>query len=172
MHWPEVDEEPYSHEQAIADGKAKPRRYMVSVPDFYFITKGNSLDDAFPRRHFKTEAAAEKAVEKLNDADAIASLRIPRTHQERFDRFRALHTHFDWTFYDHEHHPLTRLPRKPGRYAVETYYDGGTDWETYETLDEVRQQIVEDDVSRVVDLDSGEDVPFTVSVEIELPAPA
>lgn len=128
--YPEQEPVAYSHEQAISDGRTNPRTYMVMVPDYYFITKGNSLDDAFPRRHFKTKEAAKKAAAKLNDDDAIASLKVPRTHRQRFDRFRELQGgRCDWGIYG-DAHPLTNLPRKPGRYAVAESHDGDSWWTT------------------------------------------
>ena len=151
----------YSHEQAIADGKTNPRPYMVSVPDYYFLTRGNSLDDAFPRRHFKSGEAAEKAARKLNDADVITSLNVPPTHQQRFDRFRALRgDHHHW--YD-EGHSLAGLPSRPGRYAVEDSYEGDTSWMTYDTMAEVEKSVLSGNVSRIVDLDTGDDIPFALS---------
>lgn len=166
--YPEKPPADYSHEQAVADGIANPRKYMVSVPDYYYITKGNTLTDELGER-FKTEAKAEARVKELNDADAIASLKVPRTHLERFDRYRELHgKHFGWWWYDGEHHPLTRFPRKPGKYAVETWHDGDTSWADYETLGEVRKELLSGDAVRVVDLDTGEDIPFTLSVSLEL----
>lgn len=164
----DVEAVPYSHEQAIADGTANPQPNMVSVPDYYFITKGNNLDDAFPRRHFKTSEAAEKAVKKLNDEDAIASLNIPDSHRARFDRFRELRgDYFSWSYWDGEHHPLTRLPARPGKYAVEFYYEGESYWETREQLDQVVEAIVDGNVYRVVDLDTGAEVDFSRNVSVE-----
>ena len=164
----DAEQVPYSHEQAIADGTTNPQPYMVDIPDYYFLTCGNTLDDAAPRRHFKTSGAAKKAAAKLNDEDAIASLKVPKTHRERFNRYRALHTHLGWWWYDGENHPLTRFPRKPGRYAVETWSDDGSYWFHHESLDDVRSEIEDGDVSRVVDLDTGEDVPFTRSVHVAI----
>jgi hypothetical protein len=41
-------------------------RADIPVIDYYFLTSGNTLDDAFPRRHFKTLEAARRAADKLN----------------------------------------------------------------------------------------------------------
>lgn len=165
--YPAVEQVPYSHEQAIVDGKANPQPYMVMVPDYYFITKGNTLSDEL-EEHFASSKEAEARAKELNEADAIASLRVPRTHRERFDRFRDLHgDYFGWWYYGDERHPLTRLPRKPGRYAVAIYWDDGSDWKTVETLDEARELIAGGDVDRIVDLDTGDEVPFKVAVSVE-----
>src|SRR6266481_3302798 len=43
--WPEQPLVDYTHEQAIEDGTTNPRKYMVSIPDYYFITRGNTLSD-------------------------------------------------------------------------------------------------------------------------------
>lgn len=166
VRWPEPETRiDYTHEQAIADGKTNPRPYMVGVVAYYFITKGNSLDDAFPRSHFKTKEAAEARANELNDADALVSLKVPRTHRERFDRYRELEgarLRWRWSMYG-DAHPLTQLPREPGRYAVNEFYDDGSDWTTYETMAEVEESVLTGDVSRIVDLDTGEDVAFALT---------
>lgn len=156
-----------THEGAIKAGETDPYPWQQPVPDYYFITKGNTLDDELGE-HFKSEKKAEARAKELNDADALKSLRIPKTHRQRFDRYRELHgEHLIWTFYDGERHPLTRFPRKPGKYAVESWGDGDTYWSTYETLDEVREEVLRGDVERIVDLDSGEDVVFTSPPRLE-----
>lgn len=146
----------YSHEQAVAAGDAWPRKYMVNVVDYYFITKGNTLRDEL-QEHFPTS----------EDADAIASLKVPKSHRKRFDRYHALvREDLGWWMYDGENHPLTKLPRKPGRYAVSSYGETGTHWHHYETLDEVRAEIEGGEVEQVVDLDSGEPLDFTRTVSV------
>lgn len=152
----------------MADGTTNPKPYVVNVPDYYFLTCGNSLDDAAPRRHFKSSGAAEMAAKRLNEEDALASLNVPKSHRERFDRYRKLHMHYGWSWYDGENHPLTRFPRKPGRYAVETCSNDDSYWDHHESLDDVRSDIESGDVLRVVDLDTGEEVPFTRTVQVEI----
>jgi hypothetical protein len=147
----------------------RPGWVTPGLPDYWFLTSGNNLKDAAPRRHFKSQEAAERAAKELNDADAVASLNVPATHKKRFERYRKLHTHFGWWWYDGEHHPLTRFPREPGRYAVETWSDDGDSvWSDHETLNDVRGQIEDGDVHRVVDLDTGKDVEFTRTVHVEI----
>lgn len=158
--YPPCDPVEYSHEQAVADGKANPRPYMVSVPDYYFLTRGNNLDDAFPRRHFKTEEMAARAADKLNERDVLASLDLTPLALVRRERLKQLGDTF-WVRYG-EGHSEARWPKEPGRYAVESYSEryGESFWETVETLDDVAT-----DADRVYDLDEGRDVPFTVRVD-------
>lgn len=158
-YWPEVEEVPYSHEQAIADGLANPQPYMVTVPDFYYITKGNSLDDAFPRRHFKTADAAEKAAKKRNDADVVASLGLTARAIIRRERLKNLGETF-WVRYG-EGPMEARWHSEPGRYAVESYSEryGESFWDTVESLDEIER-----DADRVYDLDEDREIPFSVNL--------
>lgn len=155
---------PYTHQQAIEDGSNDPCPYMVSVPDFWFITKGNTLEDNLGE-HFDTAEAAEARADELNQAAVVASLDFDPAFAGRRERLKLLGETF-WVRYG-EGHPETRWPEKPGRYAVEAYSErySGSFWETHETLDEVRAAIVQDEIGRVVDLDTGLDVPFSVTVE-------
>jgi hypothetical protein len=61
-----------------------------------------------------------------------------------------------------------RWPQDPKRYALWCFSDryGQSFWETVATLENVKGRIHDGDVDRVVDLDTGEEVPFTVSVSI------
>lgn len=155
--WPEVEPVDYSHEQAIADGIANPRPYMVSVPDYYYLTKGNSLDDAFPKRHFKSLEAADKAALELNERDVRESLNLSDTALVRRERLKKLRY---WGYYGAGGAVEAQLPANPLRYAVESSWGGDSSWDTVETLEEVGT-----DAERVYDLDDDREVPFTVGVE-------
>jgi len=161
-----VERVPYTHKQAIADGKANPRQPTQCVVDYYFITKGNNPGDAFPHRHLMTEKAAQRAADELNTKDVLASLNLTPTALARRERLKSLGYSF-WMAYG-EGHPETRLPRDPGRYAVQEYSERYSQsfWDTHATLDDVRDAIKNGDVMEVVDLDTGEKVPFTVTVNV------
>lgn len=165
--YPEQARVEYSHEQAIADGTANPRPYMVMIPDYYFITKGNTLRDELGQ-HFDSSEEAEARATELNRADVLASLNLDSAFAGRRERLQQLGETF-WVRYG-DGHPEARWPKDPGRYALHVYSERYSEsfWETHETLDEVRSEIERegDNVSRVVDLDTGEDVPFSVTVEI------
>lgn len=162
--WPDGPKVQYSHDDAVADGKANPKQPMRHVLSHYFITKGNNLDDARKGR-FKTLERAQAKADKLNSDDVIASLNLSPESMVRRERLKKL-DHSSW--YWGEGHPENRWPREPGRYAIqEEGWDGGSCWVTKETLGEVRETIAEGDVFRVVDLDTGKDVSFTRSVSVE-----
>jgi hypothetical protein len=60
---------------------------------------------------------------------------------------------------------------EPDRYAVQAWSYRGSDekhWTTCGTLDEVKEEIVVGQVSRVVDLDTGADIPFTHTVSVSI----
>lgn len=163
--YPEKPRVEYTHEQAIADGKRDPRPYMVNVPDYFYITKGNTLTDELGE-HFATEEKARARAERLNRADVLASLNLDPTAQTRRLHLQALGETFNVRY--GEGHPEARWPTKLGRYAVEEYSDRYSEsfWHMRETIEEVRADIADGDVERVVDLDTGADVPFKVTVEI------
>lgn len=149
----------YSHEQAVAEGRANPQPWLEAVYDYYFITSGNSLSDGM-HMHFGSEQEATAKANELNKADVLASLNIKPEFLERRKRLQALGETFLVAYGE------ARWELEPGRYAVMEFSDNYSDyfWGTVETLDEVTAAIKEGDVARVVDLDSGNDVPFTVSV--------
>lgn len=111
---------------------------------------------------------ARKRCDELNTAEVTASLNLDPEFALRRERLRELGETF-WVAYGDEGHPETRWPERPGRYAVETYFDRYSEsfWDTCETLQEVEQAILDRDVVRVVDLDENRDVRFHVSVSID-----
>lgn len=83
-----VERVTYTHEQAIADGLRDPQPYLVPVPKYWFITKGNTLRDDL-NEHFDSGEAAEARAAELNAADAIASLCVPKSHRAAVPRVYA-----------------------------------------------------------------------------------
>jgi hypothetical protein len=144
----------------------KPGWRTLGPADYYFICTAGDLSDK-RGEHFATKEAAEARVKELNDADALASIKVPRTHRKRFDRYRELlGDYWGWSSYSAvygERHPLMGLPRKPGRYAVDEWYGDDSSWETYETMAEVEERVLTGSVGRIVDLDTGDDIPFALS---------
>lgn len=63
----------YSHDEAVARGAANPRPYLVFVPDYYYITRGGTLEDALGE-HFPTEEDARRRVDELNEYAAESAL--------------------------------------------------------------------------------------------------
>ena len=58
---------------------------MAPAPDYWFLTRGGSLDDAAPEKHFDTLADAKAEADRLNEVEVIESLDIPGSHRARFD---------------------------------------------------------------------------------------
>jgi len=93
--------------------------------------------------------------------------------ERRRDRLRELAPRFGSFYYDGP--PEARWPVRPGRYLV---HDGGVGWhpedfhELVETLTDVQAAIAQDEsnVYSVVDLDTGEEVPFERQVSVTIGA--
>lgn len=161
--WPEKPRLDYSHADAKKDGLEKPKQPMRHVTDYYFITKGNTLSDEL-NEHFPTLEKAQARADELNEGDVIASLELGPEAEKRLRAFRELvKGQFSWA-------GEYWWARKPGRYAIETDDDGGTCWATVKSLAAVEEEVRTDyqTVYRVVDLDTGEDVPFTREVSVSV----
>lgn len=129
-----------------------------------FIVTDDQLAEA--KGEFATAEEAVALCEALNDADASSELSNDPVFVARRERLKALGETF-WVRYG-EGYPAARWPSEPARYAIKSYSErySETFWETYETLADVQAEILTGDVVRVVDLDTGEDVPFTLSAQV------
>jgi hypothetical protein len=123
---------------------------------------------------FKTAAKAQVYADELNRLDVQGP--IPPEFVERRKRLKRLAPYFRaWAYTSEEGPPEGRWPVNPDRYLV---MDGGVGWhaESWETLvpdlAAVEAALKEDEsnVYRVVDLDTGEDVPFTREVSVTVGA--
>ena len=136
-----------------------------ATPDYWFVTEAGKLDDRLGE-HFVSLEEAEARAEELNVADVRATLDLDPAFEERRERLKTLDPHR--STYAHGWHREALYPVRPERYAAQVFYDDGdVSWEGYDTLEKVREVIASDRVERVVDLDTGADVPFIVTVAFE-----
>jgi hypothetical protein len=153
-----------SHHNSTVPVEGKPGWVTAGPADYYFLTCGNTLEDAAPRRHFKTQEKAEQAAQKLNEADVFASLQLSNTEEDRLRRFKTLVGDSHHWFHDSQ----WWWTHKRGRYALYVYDgDGSCYWTTEDDPGEVRGEIEGGDVERIVDLDTGEDMSFSRHVSVE-----
>jgi hypothetical protein len=152
---------PFSHDDLLKAPRDTRQWMTAGPPDYYFITKGNTLDDEL-KEHFPTSAEAEARAAELNERDVIKARRLSNKQVIRARRLHDL-SGPSW-FSDDEFSWLNNTKR----YAVEGYGDGDSFWFTYESLDGVRQALLDGDAGRVIDLDTGDRVAFTRTVSVEL----
>jgi hypothetical protein len=140
------------------------REWMVAgPPDYWFVTKGNTLSDEL-NEHFPSNEKAQARADELNERDVIRHRRLTKKQEARA---RALHELASHSWFAEDDFYWLRKDVK--RYAVEAWWeDGDTTWDTYATLAEVEERIRESDIGRVVDLDTGDDVPFTRTVSVNI----
>jgi hypothetical protein len=152
----------FTHEDLLKAPRDTRNWMTAGPPDYYFITKGNTLDDELGE-HFPTLEKAEARAAALNERDVVKARRLTKKQVARARRLHELsgpswlaEDEFSWL-------------RKTLRYAVETYWDDGdSSWDTMDSLDEVRQRIEEREIGRVVDLDTGAAVAFSRTVHVEM----
>lgn len=137
-------------------------RVSLGEPVDFLIVDSSDWQRA--RDRYASRSLAETECERLNRVDAEE--RGDPTATTRRERLRSLGKTF-WVSYG-EGHPEFRWPARPGRYALEEFSERYSEsfWDTVETRDEVEARILEESVGRVVDLDTGEEIPFTVKVTL------
>lgn len=153
----------FTHDDLLNAPRDTRQWFIVGPPDYWFITKGNTLADEL-KKHYKTSEGAERAAYKLNLADVVADRGLDGVQEKRARAFGALlgrrslweDDEFWWV-------------QPQGRYAIESGEESSS-WSTVATLAEVEEEIRHDcwPVWRVVDLDTGQDVPFTRDVSVSL----
>jgi hypothetical protein len=129
----------------------EPGAYAVVDPDW-----GNE------QARFPTQREAQAEADRLNVEDVERTLDPVSVVRRR--RLRELGETF-WVRYGDG--PIARRwPPNPGRFAVLEWSDRYSEsfWQTYE-MEGVEEEIATGDVERVVDLDTGDEMPFSVSVE-------
>lgn len=116
---------------------------------------------------FKAEAGAKRKCDELNREMAQGPL--DPAFLERRKRLKRFAPYFHgWA---HEGPSEARWPVRPERYLIESCSDDGDSChELVDTLDQVRERLEDESAGRVVDLDTGKEVPYerTVTVVIDL----
>lgn len=131
------------------------------MPDYYFITKGNTLADELGE-HFSTEEEAKARAAELNERDVIRERGLTKKQETRARRLREL------TYYGYWYDEFGWI-RKLKRYAVESRWDDGeATWDTLATLTQVEKALHDQRVERVVDLDTGQPISFTREVSVSV----
>jgi hypothetical protein len=132
------------------------------TPSYFQVC--DRFGDAPPHGPFSMRDQAAAHAAALNRVDVEATW--DPAFKTRRERLRALGETF-WVRYG-EGPWEARWPEKPGRYAVESFSERYSEsfWETVESREDVEAEIVGGDVSRVVDLDTGDEIPFAVCSEV------
>lgn len=154
----------FSHNDLFQAPRDTRQWVTAGPPDYYFITKGNTLADEL-EEHFPTLETAEARAAELNERDVVKARRLTKKQERRARRLYGLSGH-SWLAEDDFY-----WLRKEKRYAVETCWDDGdSSWDTVDSLEEVRERIRERRIARVVDLDTGDPVSFTRTVTVDMGA--
>jgi hypothetical protein len=157
--------------KATGDG---PVRVTTDLPPTSFTVTVGNVNSRTPE-DYEVQFGPDEGDEARALADEFNRYEyqgpIEATCAERYERLKMLCPDFG-SFYSEG--PLSaRWPVAPGRYLVR---DGGVGWhaeafdQLAEDLNEVRNLIAEDEanVYEVVDLDTGEPVPFVRNVSVQL----
>lgn len=137
-------------------------------PDYWLVA---SRFDSSHRQggRYKSEAAARRKADELNRLDVQGPLDPEFAHRRR--RLKRLAPDFGGHFHDGPRE--ARYPVRPGKYALDVGGHGWHAeywWELADDLEAVEAVIREEEqtVVRVVDLDTGQDVPFDVAVTVKI----
>lgn len=139
--------------------------------DMAFYMPGVPMPPEVGERFATLEEARSRA-DELNDADVVASLNIAPKFVIRRKRLQALGETFNvWIGTGPRE---ARWPREPEKYAANEWSDRHSMswWTTYDTLADVEEAVLTGDVQRIVDLDTGEDVPFALTARAGVDAAA
>lgn len=152
-----------SHHSASKCVPDQEGRYLPGPADFYEVVHCRNW--GIRRRAFRSEAKATAYADELNRLDFQGP--IPPEFAERRKRLKELAPCFNsWAYTSEEGPSQARWPVNPDRYLV---MDAGVGWhaESWEHLvpdkAAIEEKLKEEEANiyRIVDLDTGEDVPFT-----------
>lgn len=138
-------------------------------PDRFVVADSGNL--SIERGRFSSSDDAKQKADELNRLEVQGPL--DPAFAERRNRLKGLAPNFGSFYF--EGPPAARWPVRPSRYLIR---DGGVGWhaeeseELVETLADVEAAIAEDEaaVYSVIDLDTGEEIPFKREVSVTIGA--